>query len=145
MNSFEVVSVNISEKKGTPKSPVASIRCLPDLGVEGDAHAGPGKRQVSLLAAEAVDEAAASGAKVVYGDFAENITTRGVDLPSLPIGTRLFIGSTVLEISQIGKKCHNRCEVGKRVGDCVMPRKGVFTRVIEGGEIAPGAVGHYGL
>lgn len=145
IHPFQIVSVNVSEKKGTPKSPVTSIRCLPDFGVKGDAHAGPGKRQVSLLAAEAVDEANTSGAKVVYGDFAENITTRGVVLPALPLGTRLMVGDVVLEITQIGKACHTRCEVGKRVGECIMPRKGVFARVITGGTLEPGALGHYDL
>jgi cyclic pyranopterin phosphate synthase len=142
--SFEVVSLNVSERKGTTKQPVEEIKLVADFGVEGDAHAGAGKRQVSLLAIEDIESFSASGIAPLPGDFAENITTRGVDLPSLPIGTRLSIGKAVLEVSQIGKECHEGCAIRKKKGDCIMPRRGIFACVVVGGKICRGDSCYYG-
>jgi MOSC domain-containing protein YiiM len=143
--SFEIVSLNISREKGTPKSPVPRIVLVAGRGIEGDAHAGPGERQVSLLADEDIDTMRGKLADLSPGDFAENITTRGVDLASLPVGTRLRIGDAVLEISRIGKECHSGCAIRERTGDCVMPKRGVFAVVIEGGEITDEDSGCYDI
>lgn len=145
LNTFAIVSVNISRTKGTIKEPVPQILLKPGHGVEGDAHAGPGHRQVSLLAQEDIDAMRAKGASVSDGSFAENITTRGMDLPALPVGTRLTIGGCVLEISQIGKQCHTGCAIMKQVGDCVMPKRGVFAIVINEGVIKNGDTGTYDI
>jgi len=133
--SFEIVSLNLSEAKGVAKKPVSFLDLLEDSGAAGDAHAGPGDRQISLLGAEDIEAFAAKGLPVKPGDFAENITTRGIDLPSLPLGTRIEIGCAVLEISKIGKECHAGCAIRRATGDCVMPRRGVFARVLVGGRI----------
>ncbi|MFH1709177.1 MAG: MOSC domain-containing protein [Planctomycetota bacterium] len=145
MNEFTVISVNISEAKGTVKVPVAGIELRPGHGVTGDAHAGPWHRQVSLLAEESIARMKAAGHAVKPGDFAENITTRGVVLPDLPIGTRLFIGTCKLEVTQIGKECHSGCAIFKAVGSCVMPHEGIFARVLTGGWIHAQDRGHYGV
>jgi MOSC domain-containing protein YiiM len=109
------------------------------LGLKEDAHAAPGKRQVSLLAQESIDKMVRLGLKVGPGDFAENITTQGLDLLSLPLGTRFRIGDrTLLEVTQIGKVCHTRCAIYYQAGDCVMPKEGIFAQVLEGGEIKVG-------
>jgi MOSC domain-containing protein YiiM len=133
----KVLAVNISQKKGEKKSNINCGLFLENLGLENDAHAQAGIiRQVSLLAKESIDKIRAKGLDVYYGDFAENLTIAGIDLPSLPIGTRLKIGGEVLlEVSQIGKVCHNRCNIFYAVGDCVMPREGIFAKVLAGGEI----------
>jgi len=107
-------------------------------GIVGDAHAGDWHRQVSLLAQESIDKMRALGLDVNAGDFAENITTRGIDLVSLPIGSRLQIGPTLLEVTQIGKECHTRCAIFYQAGDCVMPKEGIFVKVISGGTIRAG-------
>lgn len=143
--SFEILSLNISKEKGMPKSPVPRLVFVADRGIEGDAHAGPGNRQVSLLADEDIETMRAKLDTIAPGDFAENITTRGIDLPSLPIGTKLMIGGAVLEISQIGKQCHEGCAIREKTGDCVMPRRGVFAVVIEGGEITDEDTGYYDI
>ena len=135
MKTFKILSVNISDKKGEKKIPIPEAVLIDNLGIEGDAHAGDWHRQVSLLAQEDVEEMIKKGAKVTYGDFAENITTEGIDLANLPIGTILNLGEAVLEVTQIGKECHAHCAIFRQVGDCVMPRKGIFTRVIKGGRI----------
>lgn len=135
-----VISVNISEKKGIRKHQVPCILLKASYGAEGDAHAGTWHRQVSLLALESIEKIRMKGVDVGPGDFAENVTTQGIDLASLPIGTRLRIGETVLEVTQIGKECHNGCEILEAVGDCVMPREGIFARVLKGGEIRSGNV-----
>jgi cyclic pyranopterin phosphate synthase len=145
MISFEVLSVNVSPKKGEVKIPVKEIKLKKDHGIEGDAHAGPWHRQVSLLAQEDIDTIKSKGLKISYGDFAENITTRGIDLASLPIGARLCIGSAELEVTQIGKKCHKGCAIFQQIGDCVMPRKGIFTRVIKGGLVNAQSTGSYNI
>ena len=133
-----VVSVCISENKGERKKPIASVSLMESHGIIGDAHAGDWHRQVSLLAMESIDKMRAMGLDVTTGDFAENITTQGIDLPSLPIGTRLSIGGTILEVTQIGKECHTRCAIYHQAGDCVMPKEGIFARVVQGGTIKAG-------
>jgi MOSC domain-containing protein YiiM len=131
-----VLAVNISQKKGEKKQNIPCGLFLDDIGLDGDAHAESGIRQVSLLAKESIEKIRAKGLNVNYGDFAENITTEGINLPSLPIGTNLKIGDKVLlEVTQIGKVCHNRCNIFYTVGDCVMPREGIFAKVIIGGEV----------
>ncbi|MBW2514326.1 MAG: MOSC domain-containing protein [Deltaproteobacteria bacterium] len=134
---MKIVSIAISKKKGTRKTTVPSVQLMEDHGIQGDAHAGPWHRQVSLLATEDIHAMQAKGIDVGFGDFAENIATSGIDLPSLPIGSRLRIGDTVvLEITQIGKECHNKCAIYYQAGDCIMPKRGIFARVITGGEIS---------
>jgi len=105
-------------------------------GIVGDAHAGDWHRQVSLLADEDIEAMRGKGVEIRFGDFAENITTRGVDLASLPVGTRLNLGPAELEVTQIGKECHSHCAIYRAVGDCVMPRRGIFARVLRGGEVS---------
>ncbi len=135
----KVLAVNISENKGTKKNNIQSCALVKDFGLKGDAHAGPWHRQVSLLANESIDKMKAKGLKVGYGDFAENITTQGVDLVHLPIGTEIRIGDSILlRVSQIGKVCHDRCAIYYQAGDCVMPREGIFAEVINEGEVKVG-------
>lgn len=134
-----VLSVNISSRKGQKKHGIGTCTLREDYGVEGDAHAGMEIRQVSLLARESIDKIRALGIEVGPGDFAENITTEGLVLHELPLGTRFRVGECILlELTQIGKICHDRCAIFKAVGDCVMPREGIFTRVITGGEVRAG-------
>lgn len=133
-----LVSINVSRTKGVRKTPVEQILVGPQ-GLVGDAHAGDWHRMVSLLAEESIAKMQAAGLDVTAGDFAENLTTRGVDLLALPLGTRLRVGDQlILELTQHGKECHNRCAIYYQAGDCVMPREGVFATVIEPGEIHPG-------
>ena len=134
----EVIAVCISERKGIRKHEVPSMRVQCGHGIVGDAHAGNWHRQISLLAEESVDKMRALGLTLQPGDFAENILTRGLELKSLPIGTRLRVGETLLEVTQIGKKCHNDCEIKKLTGSCVMPTEGIFAIVLQEGEIFPG-------
>ncbi len=134
----EVTAVCISEKKGERKKPVSSVILRENHGIVDDAHAGDWHRQVSLLASESIEKMRKLGLDVDSGDFAENITTSGIELVTLPIGSRLKIGETLLEVTQIGKECHNRCAIYYQAGDCVMPKEGIFARVITGGEIRPG-------
>ena len=135
----KVVSVNISEKKRTIKHPVEQIELRKGFGIEGDAHAGDWHRQVSLLDLSSFDKMHNNASvELKPGIFAENITTEGVDLWHLPVGTRLEIGDTLLEITQIGKECHRHCQVFRQVGDCVMPREGIFAKVITEGMIKAG-------
>lgn len=140
MNSRgKVIAVNISAKKGTRKKNVGSSCLLVGLGLRDDAHAAPGNRQVSLLAQESIDKMTRLGLKVGPGDFAENLTTQGLDLLALPLGTRFRVGEgTLLEVTQIGKECHTRCAIYYQAGDCVMPKEGIFAQVLEGGEIKVG-------
>lgn len=133
-----VVAVCISEKKGTMKFPVEQIEVRQNLGIPGDAHSGNWHRQISLLANESVDKMKAVFPDIPIGAFAENILTEGIELCTLAIGTRLCVGDTVLEITQIGKECHADCAIRKQVGDCVMPREGVFAIVIQEGTIKAG-------
>ena len=134
----KVLAVCTSEQKGTQKKPVTEITLKPDWGIEGDAHAGHWHRQVSLLAFEKIEEFRKRGAEVDFGAFGENIVCEGFDLRTLPVGTRFQIGDCLLELSQIGKACHSHCEIYKVVGDCIMPREGVFTIVLKGGVVKPG-------
>lgn len=133
-----VAAVCISEKKGTVKHPVDHIDVKVGHGIIGDAHAGSWHRQVSLLASESVDKMRAVYPDIAVGAFAENILTEGIDVASLPVGTRLLVGSSLLEITQIGKECHSDCAIRKLVGDCVMPREGVFAIVLKEGRIKSG-------
>jgi MOSC domain-containing protein YiiM len=135
----KVLAVNISEDKGTKKTNVHSCALLKDFGLKGDAHAGPWHRQVSLLANESIEKMRIKGLNVGYGDFAENVTTEGVDLVHLPIGTEIRIGnSVILRVTQIGKECHERCAIYYQAGDCVMPKEGIFAEVVTEGEIKVG-------
>jgi MOSC domain-containing protein YiiM len=135
-----VVSVNISETKGVRKTPVQEIVLKENYGLDGDAHASSEwHRQVSLLALESIGKMQAAGLDVSPGDFAENITTEGIDLMHLPVGTRIYVGDGVeLEVTQIGKVCHERCAIYYQAGDCVMPKEGVFAQVVKGGVIRKG-------
>ena len=135
----QVLAISISKKKGIPKTNLNSAKLVEDWGLDGDAHAGPWHRQVSLLANESIDRMRAKGLSLQPGEFAENITTKGVDLPALAIGRHLRIGEVELEITQIGKECHRRCAIYHRAGDCVMPREGVFARVLRDGVVKPGS------
>ena len=134
-----VISVNISQEKGVSKTPVPEIE-IDDKGVVGDAHAGPWHRQVSLLGIESIEKfSRASGRAFAYGDFAENITTSGLTLPEMGLLDRLALGGAELEVTQIGKKCHgDGCAIYQEVGRCIMPREGIFCRVIRGGRVKPG-------
>ena len=135
----KIVAINTSSTKGTRKKNVGQSRLIPDFGIQEDAHAGDWHRQVSLLASESIDKMVQLGLKVGPGDFAENITTQGLDLLDLPIGTRFRMGAqALLEVTQIGKVCHTRCAIFYQAGDCVMPKEGIFARVLEGGEIQVG-------
>ena len=134
-----IVAVSFSLHKGEKKTNMPTGRLLANEGLEGDAHAGNWHRQVSLLAIESIARIRERGLAVSPGDFAENITTSGVRLWELPLGTRLALGKRVLvEVTQIGKECHSRCAIFRQVGDCVMPREGIFARVLRGGTIRPG-------
>jgi len=139
MERGKVVAVNVSVKKGTTKESVDSAEFVPDHGIKGDAHAGPGNRQVSLLGTGSIRKSGIMKEQGLCGGrFAENLTTEGLELFSLPLGTLLRIGETVQQVSQIGKECHDGCAIKAAVGQCVMPREGIFTRVIRGGVVRPG-------
>lgn len=133
-----VVAVSTSARKSVRKQNVPEAVLRVEHGLEGDAHAGAWHRQVSLLALESIRKMQERGLKVGPGDFAENITTEGVDLLALPVGTRLEVGPALLEVTQIGKECHTRCAIYYQAGDCVMPREGIFARVLRGGTVRPG-------
>jgi len=134
-----VVAVSTSDRKGVVKHNVPEGRLIADHGLEGDAHAQGGHRQLSLLALESIDKMRAQGADVNPGDFAENITTRGIAVEKLPIGAHLTVGPEAeLVITQIGKACHAGCAIRELVGDCIMPREGVFARILKGGMVRPG-------
>lgn len=129
-------AISISAKKGTTKTNVPEAEVKIDFGIVDDAHGGNWHRQISLLAIESIEKMVAMGAKVSPGNFAENITTEGIELQKLPVGSRLKIGGGIeLEVTQIGKECHSRCEIFKQVGDCIMPREGIFVKVISAGTI----------
>ncbi|MEW6003180.1 MAG: MOSC domain-containing protein [Nitrospirota bacterium] len=136
----KIVSINISDKKGIRKKPVKGAIIRANFGIEDDAHAsGRWHRQISLLAVESIKKMEDLGLKVGPGDFAENITTEGIDLLKLPLGTKMRIGKEVeVEVSQIGKECHTRCNIYYQAGDCVMPKEGIFVKVIKGGRIIEG-------
>ncbi|MEJ2182450.1 MAG: MOSC domain-containing protein [Nitrospirota bacterium] len=135
-----IVSINVSETKGVRKTPVPEAALRAEHGIEGDAHAsGAWHRQVSLLALESIRKMQSLGLTVGPGDFAENITTEGLDLPSLPVGARVLLGADIeAEVSQIGKVCHTRCAIYRQAGDCVMPKEGIFVKVLRGGTLRKG-------
>ena len=136
-----IKAISVSEKRGTQKINVPKAELKTGFGIIGDAHAADWHRQVSLLAVESIEKMIAAGAKVSPGNFAENITTEGIDLLMLPIGSKLRIGEDVkLEITQIGKKCHGGCSIFEQLGDCVMPREGVFAKVTASGTIKVGDI-----
>jgi len=135
----KVIAVNLSSRKGVPKSPVEQGYFEVNHGLVGDAHAGDWHRQVSLLGAESIEKVKAMGVQdLEAGRFAENLTTEGIVLYELPIGARLKIGETVMEVTQIGKECHTGCAIRQITGDCVMPREGIFTKVLAPGWVKPG-------
>jgi MOSC domain-containing protein YiiM len=134
-----IVAVSVSDRKGVMKHNVPEAHLMVDHGLAGDAHAEGGHRQVSLLAKESIDKMVALGAAVKPGDFAENLTVQGLSLMDLPVGTHLKVGAeALLEVTQIGKACHKGCAIREQVGDCVMPREGIFARVLQGGVVQPG-------
>ena len=134
----KIIAVNISEKKGTQKKNVHRAKLIKEFGIENDAHAGKWHRQVSLLSYEKIEEFKAKGAPIDDGAFGENLIVSGYDLKNLPVGTRFRCGEVLLEVTQIGKQCHSGCEIFKIMGDCIMPREGIFTRVLHGGIIEEG-------
>lgn len=136
----KVVAISISKKKGIPKTNVLSAKLIENFGIEGDVHAGNWHRQISFLALESIDKMREKGlSNLRPGAFAENITTEFLELPQLEVGTRMKIGKEAeLEVTQIGKECHSKCAIYFKVGDCVMPREGIFAKVIRGGEIFVG-------
>ena len=134
----KILAICISEKKGIQKSPIDSAVLLEDWGIEGDAHGGKWHRQVSLLSFEKIEDFRAKGADVDFGAFGENLVVEGFDLRKIPVGSRFQIGDALLELTQIGKECHSHCAIFHAVGDCIMPREGVFTKVLKGGSIKVG-------
>lgn len=133
-----IAAICISERKGTAKHTAERAELIENWGIKNDAHAGKWHRQVSLLSLEKIEAFRARGAQVEFGAFGENLVVEGIDFAVLPVGTRFKSGQVVLELTQIGKQCHSGCEIFKRMGDCIMPREGVFTRVLRGGVIAVG-------
>lgn len=133
---MKITSIAVSRKKGTRKTCIQAVRLIENFGLEGDAHAGDWHRQVSFLAEESIEKAKQQGLTVTFGDFAENIATIGIDWKNLPVGTQVRLGETaLLEITQIGKECIKKCAIYYQAGDCIMPREGVFAKVLCGGEI----------
>ena len=133
---MKIVSIAVSKKKGTRKVRVDSASLIRDHGLEGDAHAGQWHRQVSFLASESIEKAKKKGLDVTFGDFAENVATSGINWLKIPVGTSVHLGeSAIVEITQIGKECHNKCAIYYMAGDCIMPREGIFARVLKGGKI----------
>jgi MOSC domain-containing protein YiiM len=136
---MRIVAISVSDKKGMRKGNVPEASLRPEHGIVGDAHAGEWHRQVSLLAIESIDKMRKLGLTVGPGDFAENLATEGIDLVSLPVGRKLRLGKDAeVEVTQIGKECHTRCAIYQQAGDCVMPREGIFVRVLRGGDIRVG-------
>ena len=134
----KIVSINISTKKGVIKEPISKAELKIDHGIVGDAHAGNWHRQISMLAEESIQKMKDKGFDhLKFGDFAENITTEGIEVHTLPVGTKLKIGECEVEVTQIGKKCHNGCAIKQTTGDCVMPREGIFVKVLKEGTIQP--------
>jgi MOSC domain-containing protein YiiM len=134
---MKIVSINVSKHKGTQKTAITRAEVIKGHGIDGDAHAGPWHRQVSFLASESIESARQKGLEVGSGDFAENITTEGIDWKEIPVGTRLKFGEhVILEITQIGKECHNKCAIYYKAGDCIMPKEGIFASVVQGGIIS---------
>lgn len=134
----KVMAICISERRGTQKTRIPEARLIEDFGIEKDAHAGKWHRQVSLLSYETIEEFKKRGAEVADGAFGENVVVSGIDLIHLPTGTKLRAGEVCLEVAQIGKECHSHCEIYKKMGECIMPTNGIFTRVLHGGMIRTG-------
>ena len=134
----KVLGICISEKRGTQKHEVQEANIVEGWGIEGDAHGGNWHRQISLLSFEKIEAFRQKGADVDFGAFGENLIVEGYDLRTLPLGSRLRIGDALLELTQIGKECHSHCEIFKKMGECIMPREGVFTKVLHGGHIKTG-------
>lgn len=134
----KILAVCISEQKGTEKHNVGSARFIEDWGVENDSHAGKWHRQVSLLSFEKIEAFRARGADVAFGAFGENLVVSGIDFRTLPVGTKFKCNDVVLELTQIGKECHSGCAIFEKMGECIMPREGVFTRVLRSGVISVG-------
>lgn len=136
----KVVAVCTSERKGTQKIDVKKAEFIEDFGIKGDAHAGKWHRQISLLSKDKIEAFRARGANVEYGAFGENLVVEDIDFAKLPIGTKFRCNEVILELTQIGKQCHSECEIFRQVGDCIMPREGVFSIVLHGGEIKVGDI-----
>lgn len=136
----KVIAVCTSPAKGTQKTRKEEIVLVEDWGIEGDAHAGKWHRQVSLLSHDKIEDFRRRGAEVADGAFGENLVVEGIDFKTLPVGTRFQCNDVVLELTQIGKECHHGCEIFQKMGDCIMPREGVFAKVIKGGVIRPGDI-----
>lgn len=135
----KVVAINISTKKGVPKTTIDEGECIVDFGLKGDAHGGNWHRQISLLGQESIDKMKALGVKgLCSGKFAENITTEGIELYSLPVGSRFEINNVIFEVTQIGKECHQKCAIYQKIGDCIMPKEGIFVKVLKSGVIRAG-------
>jgi len=137
-NTGEIVAVCTSSRKGIPKHPIARGTLKVNWGLDGDAHAGNWHRQVSLLAIESINKMREKGLNVRPGSFAENITTKGIELYTLPVGTSMRLGAALVRITQIGKVCHTKCAIYEQAGDCVMPREGIFVEILEPGTVAAG-------
>ena len=142
---FIVESVNTSKKKGVQKHEVEEIEIIVDLGIKGDAHAGKWNRQVSFLAGEGVDKMKAKGLDLEPGAFGENVVTRGIDWSRVNVGGKIFINDLILEVTQIGKECHDHCAIYEAAGECIMPTQGIFTKVIKGGRIRAQDSGYYSI
>lgn len=138
MTQARIISVNISKDKGECKTPIEEGELRPETGLVGDAHAGAWHRMLSLLAMESIETMRGKGADINPGDFAENITTEGVILHTLPVGTRMTLGDVEVEVTQIGKECHQGCAIRQKIGDCVMPRQGIFVKVLNTGVVRAG-------
>ena len=134
----KVLAICISEKKGTLKSEISEAKFIEDFGIENDAHAGKWHRQVSLLEFNKIDEFRKKGANVDFGAFGENLVIEGIELHTLSIGQKIKIGDVLLEVTQIGKKCHDKCQIYYQVGECIMPKNGIFTKVLNGGNVKVG-------
>ena len=134
----KILAICISEKKGTQKKPIESARLVEEWGIEGDAHVGKWHRQVSMLSFEKIEAFREKGADVDFGAFGENLVVEGFDLSKVPVGTKFQIGEAILELTQIGKECHTHCQIYQTMGECIMPREGVFAVVLKGGQIRNG-------
>ena len=137
-NTGKIVAVCTSDRKGIPKHPIARGELKAHWGLDGDAHAGDWHRQVSLLAIESINKMREKGLNVRPGSFAENIATKGIELFTLPVGTRMRLGTALVRITQIGKVCHTKCAIYQQAGDCVMPREGIFVEILEPGTVSAG-------
>ena len=134
----KVLAICVSKHIGTLKNEVSEANFIEEFGIEGDAHAGKWHRQVSLLAFEKIDDFRNKGGNVDFGAFGENLVVDGIELHKLPVGQQLQVGEVLLEVTQIGKECHDKCAIYYQVGECIMPKNGIFTRVLKGGKVKVG-------